>query len=165
MTPRVKLRLVLTLGALIVSLGGAPQVGAQKTSLPASVITPSPQPAVISRQLKLAQQLARKSLAGLEATSSDEATPIDESVIQAARDTYVLIRAARHGMELSQSTRKFPDPVMDLTFKRVTQAWDLARIPVDKYSWGIARGDYLRQSIPALSQVVRLLDQTLVTMP
>jgi hypothetical protein len=165
MTPRVKLRLVLTLGALLVALGGAPQAEAQKTSLPASVITPSPQQATISRQLKLAQQLARKALAGLEATSSDDAMPIDESVIQAARDTYVLIRAARHGMELSQSNRKLPDPVMDLSFKRVTQAWDLARIPVDKYSWGLSRADYLRESIPALSQAVRLLDQALVMMP
>jgi hypothetical protein len=165
MTTRLKLRLVLMLAALMLSLGGAQQAEAQKTSLPASVITPSPQPAVISRQLKLAQQLARKALAGLEATSSDDAVPIDESVIQAARDTYVLIRAARHGMELAKETRRFPDPVMDLTFKRVTQAWDLARIPSDQYSWGNTRAEYLRKSIPALSQAVRLLDQVLVTMP
>jgi hypothetical protein len=165
MTPRVELRLILILGALLIGLGGAPQAEAQKTSLPASVINPSPQQAVISRQLKLAQQLARKALAGFEATSSDDATPIDESVIQAARDTYVLIRAARHGMELAKETSRFPDPVMDLTFKRVTEAWHLARLPVDKYSWGLSRADYLRESIPALSQAVRLLDQALVMMP
>jgi len=94
-----------------------------------------------------------------------QTSSLSASVIQAARDTYVLIRAARHGMELAKSAQTFPDPVLDLTLKRVTQAWDLSRIPVDEYSWGIPRVDYRGQSIPALSQSMRLLDQALVMMP
>jgi hypothetical protein len=169
MTQRWRWNHAIALGSLGFILGLVLPAGAQTSSLPANVITPSSQSAVISNQLRLAKQLGGKALAGLQATSSDDAIPIDPTVIQAARDTYVLIRAARHGMELSKEEQNLkhrpPDPVLDLTFKRVTQAWDLSRIPVDKYSWGIPRADYLSQSIPALSQAIRLLDQALVMMP
>ena len=165
MTQRRRWNQAIAVGSLAFILGWILPAGAQTSSLPTSVITPSPQSSVISNQLRLAKQLGGKALAGLQAARSDGAIPIEPSVIQAARDTYVLIRAARHGIELAKSAQKFPDPVLDFTFKRVTQAWDLSRIPVDKYSWGIPRADYLRQSIPALSQAMRLLDQALAVMP
>jgi hypothetical protein len=165
MNPRMKCVLAFTLGAFGLILGTAPPVAAQRTSLPASLTTPSAEPAVISNQLRTALQLERKTLAGLEAASSNGETPIDETVIQFARDGYVLIRAAKHGLELRQATQKIPDPLIGVTLKRVDQAWNLSRIPVDKYSWGIPRGDYLSQSIPALGQAIRLLDQVLVVLP
>jgi hypothetical protein len=68
-------------------------------------------------------------------------------------------------MELAREQRRFPDPVMDLAFKRVTDAWNFSRIPVDKANWGIARQQYLQESIPSLRQAIRLLNQALVMMP
>ena len=164
MTSRRGLKPVFTL-SLLTLIGMLVPYAAAQTKLPESAFTSSPESAVISRQLRLAQQLGRKVLAGLEATSPDDATPIDPNVVQAARETYGLIRSARHGMELSQSGKKFPDPLFDLNFKKVTEAWDLSRIPVDKLSWGLSRSEYLKLSIPALRQSMRLLDQVLVVMP
>jgi hypothetical protein len=157
-------RLVFMLSLVAVTGGAVPYAAAQ-AKLPESAFTPSPESAVISRQLRQAQQLGRKALAGLEATSPDDTIPIDPNVVQAAKETYALIRSARHGMELSQSGKKFSDPLFDLTFKKVTQAWDLSRTPVDKLSWGIPRQEYLAQSVPALRQAIRILDQVLVVMP
>jgi hypothetical protein len=153
--------------AVAVALGlmWTPSAMAQKTTLPSSLNTSNPQSAFIKNQLRVAVDLGRKALAGFEASPGDDSMPIDEVTLQSARDTYVLIRAARHGMELAKANSRFPDPVLDLAFKRVDEAWNLARYPVDRASWGMNRQQYLQESIQNLSRAVRLLDQTLVIMP
>jgi hypothetical protein len=55
---------------------------------------------VIKGQLRLASDVGRRLLAGLQAAPPDESVPLDQSLHKAARNTYVLIRAARHGMIL-----------------------------------------------------------------
>jgi hypothetical protein len=115
--------------------------------------------------LSIAADLGRKTLAGLQALPADDSIRIDEGTLQNARDTYVLIRAARRGMELSKETSRFRDPVMEMAFKRVDSAWNLARTPVDRASDGVSRQQYLQESIRNLSEALRLLDQALVLMP
>ena len=145
-------------------LGAAPAL-AQKTTLPPSLNTSKPQSAFIKSQLRVAVDLGKKTLAGLQSLPADDSIPIDEGTLQNARDTYVLIRAARHGMELAKETSRFPDPVMEMAFKRVDSAWNLSRGPVDRASSAMSRQKYLEESIQSLSQAVRLLDQALVIMP
>ena len=125
----------------------------------------SPNPAVITSQLQAASRVGRQALEGLKALPPDDAVPIDPEVLKKARETYGLIRAARHGMELKKQADRFPDPTLAVAFKRVDEAFNLARIPVDKASWGINRSEYLRLSIPSLSRALRLVDQALVILP
>src|SRR5712691_12655027 len=90
--------LAVIAAALVLSLPGAAPALAQKTTLPPSLNTSRPESAFIRNQLKVAGQLGNKALAGFQASPSDDSVPIDETALQNARDAYVLIRAARHGM-------------------------------------------------------------------
>ena len=156
----------LAAAGIALSLTWAVPAPAQKTTLPPSLNTSNPQSAFIKNQLKVARDLGRKTLAGLEAMPADDSMPIDEATLQNARDTYVLIRAARHGMELAKEQSRFQDPTLDLAFKRVDAAWNLARGPVDRASSaGIPRAQYKQESIQNLNQAMRLLDQAMVIMP
>ncbi len=146
-------------------LGLASPVEAQKTSLPASTVAASKDQAVIARQLQLASQLGKRCLAELQATSPDDPSRVDDSIVQKARDTYVLIRAARHGMELQAESQKFADPFRELVFQRVDAAWNLSRTAVDKYNSAPSRADYLPAAIRDLGEAMRLLDQALILMP
>jgi len=164
--PGVSRRLGVAAGVLGLCLLWASPALAQKTTLPPTLNTSNPQSAFIKNQLKISTDLARKTLAGLETMPADDSIPIDERMLQNARDTYVLIRAARHGMELAKETSRFPDPTMDLAYKRVDQAWNLARNPVDRSSSaGIPRAQYIQESIQSLNQVIRLINQAMMIMP
>ena len=159
-----KLLAVVAAASALSLLWAAPAL-AQKTTLPPSLNTSKPQSAFIKNQLGIAVDLGRKTLAGLQALPVDDSIPIDEGTLQNARDTYVLIRAARHGMELAKANNRFSDPVLELSYKRVDSAWNLARTPVDRASDGVSRQQYLQESIRNLSEALRLLDQALVLMP
>ncbi len=135
---------------------------AQKVTLPASVLAASNRGSVYTGQLRMASEVGRRALASLEAAPTDDGTPLDESVVQPARDTYALIRSARHGMELARETQKIQDPLLDLAFRRVDDAWNLSRTPVDKFSWGMTRQQYLEVSIHDLTRALRLVDQVLI---
>lgn len=166
MRPDTPWLLLLATVSLTLCLGPTSPAGAQKTTLPPNLNTANPQSAFIKNQLQISTDLAKKTIAGLEAMPADDSIPIDESMLQNARNTYVLIRAARHGMELAKEQRKFPDPVMDLAYKRVTDAWNLARGPVDRSSSaGIPRRQYISESISGLNQTIRLLNQAMIIMP
>jgi len=93
------------------------------------------------------------------AIPADNATPVDATSLQAARDGYVLMRAARHGLNWQRDDRKFPHPILDMVFKRVEDAWNLARTPVDRT--GSDPVVYAQMSIPHMTQAIRLLDQAL----
>jgi hypothetical protein len=157
--------LAVVAAALALNLLEAAPILAQKTTLPPSLNTSKPQGAFIQHQLRIAVDLGRRTLAGLQALPADDSIPIDEGTLQNARDTYVLIRAARHGMELAKETSRFPDPVMEMAFKRVDSAWNLSRGPVDRASSAMNRQRYLEESVQSLSRAVQLLDQALVIMP
>lgn len=146
-------------------LGPAKPALAQKVTLPPGILAASNKSAVYTGQLRMASELGRRALASLEAAPTDESTPLDESVVQPARDTYALIRSARHGMELARETQKVQDPLLDLAFKRVDDAWNLSRTPVDKFSWGMDRRQYLDVSVRDLTRALHLVDQVLVLLP
>ena len=158
---------VRSLLALLISgmLGWPPHALAQHTSLPADVVAPSRENAVIRNQLTLARKLEHQALQGIMAMPSDNSIPIDPVSLQAARDAYVLIRAARHGMGWQKEAKKYPDPVLDLVYKRVDDAWNLSRWPVDRATWGLERASYVQGSVQYMTQAIRLLDQALVLMP
>ena len=152
-------------GMLTLAVGALATAEAQRTTLDAGTIAYSKSPAVIRKQLTLASRLGHQTLAGLEAASSEEPMPMDESVVQPARDTYVLIRAALAGLQQANETQRFPDPLIDLAYKRVLDAWNLSRTPIDLNSKRGSRRAYLAQSIPNLRQALSLVDQALAILP
>ena len=161
--------IVRTCGAvmiLILAFGGIAPVAAQKTTIDANTLAPSKDPAVVKNQLTLAARFGRRALAGLEATSPDAPMPPEDSVLQPARDTYVLIRAALGSLQHAKESRRVPDPLIDLAYKKVSDAWNLSRVPVDRASSaGSSRREYLRQSVRSLRRALDLVDQALVLLP
>jgi len=153
--------------AVLLGVGSLNLALAQKTTLPVSAYTSVGQSSVYTQQLRMASELGRRALAALENAPTDEGVPLDESVVQPARDTYVLIRAARHSMELARETQKYPDPLLEIAFKRVDSAWNLSRTPVDKFSWGesLTRRQYLDVSVHDLTLALHLVDQVLMLLP
>lgn len=135
------------------------------SSLPASEVRVGKEKVLWTGQLEKARRIGGKALLGLQAAPTDESVPIDTSVLQAVRDNYVLIRAAKQGMEVFKSDLKFPDPLMDMAVQRITSAWHLARTPVDQHSWGLSRQDYLTASVRDLSRSLQLLEQALAILP
>jgi hypothetical protein len=138
---------------------------AQKTTVPQVMLAEKPETAWWMTQLRQARQFGATALAGLEATPADDSIPVDEKVLQAARDTYVLLRSARGGIEIARNDRRYSGPMTDLVFKRVDEAWNLARAPVDRISWGNSRTEYLEVSIHNLRRSLQLVDQVFVLMP
>jgi len=138
---------------------------AQKTTVPAVMLAEKPETAWWMTQLRQARQFGATALAGLEATPTDDAIPVDEKVLQAARDTYVLLRSARGGIGIARNDRRYSGPITELVFKRVDEAWNLARVPVDRISWGNSRTEYLEVSIPSLRRSLQLVDQVFALMP
>ncbi len=124
---------------------------------------PSREPAIYKAQIREAIGRCRRTLRELQTVSNDDSVPIDPKVIHNARMAYYMVRSARHGMGLAKERQTSPDPVFEMAFKRVDQAWDLARFPVDGRT--MQRGEYLGQSIPKVQQAIRLLEQALVILP
>jgi len=154
--PRTNPALAALLGVAVLCLTWAEPARSQDP-------VPSRDPAIYKSQLREAAALGRKTLKAIEALPMDGAIPIDPKVLNDARSTYVLIRAARHGMELQREHTTYQDPILDLAFKRVDQAWDLARVPVDYRD--LPRHQYIPRATGDLSRALRLIDQALVILP
>ncbi len=152
-------------GVVACLLTWAGSVTAQPTSLPPSMTKASMNMGTIKRQLQMAQRLGRTALQELQASPMDNSTPLADSTIRASRDTYVLIRAAKEGLELRKDRQKSPDPVLDLAYKRVFQAWNLSRTPADRLSWSMPRKQYLAISVRDMGQALQLVDQALGILP
>ncbi len=150
--------------ALILCVHGPEVANAQELTLPPELLVSKRDIKFISVQLRMSSDFGRQTLARLETMSTDDTVPFDENIVQTARNTYALIRAARHGLEFAQDT-KFPDPSLALVFKRVDAAWNLSRTPVDLSHWGVTRQDYRDRSIRDLSQAMRLVNQALMLLP
>jgi hypothetical protein len=151
--------------ALVLLAVGVGPAEAQKQTLPESATVVKRDQKWWTSQLRLAREYGRKALIGFQNAPTDEGAPIDEAVHQAARDTYVLIRAARYGIEGSVSDDKWHDPLLAITARKVNEAWQLSRYPVDKASSSMARQEYLERAVHDLGQSMRLLDQVLITLP
>jgi len=137
---------------------------AQKTTLPASATVVKRDQKWWTGQLRLSRELGQKALVAFQ-NVPDDGSPIDESVHQAARDYYVLIRAARYGIEGSVNDDKYHDPLLELTARKVNEAWHLSRSPVDKASSSMPRQEFLTLAVHDLRQSLRLLDLVLITLP
>lgn len=153
---------------VVLGVGDVLPVGAQDEG--SSFATPSREPTVIKGQLRRASELGRRTLAGLRSAPDDDSVPLDESLHRGARQTYVLIRAARHGMTLIKEWNEgrkgvLPDPIMDLAYRRVDAAWNLSRTAVDGWGSSYGRQEYLRRSTEDLGQAMNLIDQALALMP
>lgn len=150
-------------------LGAAGPLGAQ--GVPASMLAASRDTTVIKSQLKLAVTFGSDVLARLRAAPTDDSVPIDPALLRKARDTYALIRAGRHGFELEREWNEgrkgiLPDPIKDLAFKRVDNAWNLSRTTVDlSSSLGIPRAEYLQRSADDMSRAIQQLNQALAILP
>ena len=151
--------------AVLLGLGSLSPALAQKTTLPPAAYALSNRSSVYTQQLRTASELGHRALAELKRAPTDEGVPLDESFVQPARDTYVLIRAGRAGMDLHREAQKYPDPILEMAFKRVDNAWNLSRTPVDQYSWGLTRQQYLDVAIRDLTAAMRQLDQALMILP
>jgi hypothetical protein len=137
---------------------------AQKTTLPAEMLKTSADMWVAKRQLQMGAELGRRVIQGLEAAPADASTPLDENLIQSARNTYALIRSAKESMEARKIYMKYPDPAFDLAYKRVLDAWNLSRTPVDMEK-DVYRPQYLATSLRDLKRALELVDQALIILP
>ena len=165
MTPQTLLTRLLALLALVLLMVTATPAEAQKTTLAPNTLVVKRDQKWWTGQLRVARELGQRALVGFRNAPMDEGTPIDEAVYQAARDYYVMIRAARYGIEGSVSDDKWKDPMLELTARKVDEAWHLSRAAVDKASSSMPRREYLEVAIHDLTQSVRLLDMVLVTLP
>ena len=146
---------------------GAMPAEAQKTTLPDMVTRPTPKAPGIVSQLQLAIQEEKRALAGYEvAGPADDITDSH----QAASNAYVLIRAAREGIFQMRGQKKlqnpmYVDPMLDLAFKKVTDAWNRSRGPVDRLSNAVKRDEYLETSRRQMSEVIAMLEELLLIFP
>ena len=149
---------VVLVGTLILVLAGVPFALGQ-----APDPQPSSNPIVFKAQLTEASGLAKRTLRELKSLPADDSTPLDPTVLNHAHQTYVLIRAARHGMGLLQLRQSVQDPVLEVARQRVEAAQNLARTAIDGREW--PRAEYLSKAISDLSKSVRLLDQAIMIVP
>jgi len=169
MTPRYSPRPGLLLLALLALLGSAGPARGQ--GVPESMLRANKDTGVIKSQLRLAVALGGEVVAGLQAAPLDDSVPLDPALIRKARDTYALIRAGRHGFELEKEWNEgkkgiIPDPLKDLAFKRVDNAWNLSRTPIEYLSsLGMSRQDYLARSTQDMSKAIQLINQALAILP
>lgn len=138
---------------------------AQKTTLPPETMKASPDLSVAIGQLRMADGLGRRVLQSYRAALANDNIPIDEALVQPARNTYALIRSARESMEQRKQYMKYPDPMFELAYTRVTEAWNLSRTPAEKYTWSLERHNYLSISVRDLDRALQLVEQALVLLP
>jgi hypothetical protein len=110
----------------------------------------------IGIQLRRAIDLGQQSLKALAQLGQDDSL---EPVRGTMNSVYVLIRAAREGLELNLQGKKLRDPVDDLLLKRVTTAWNLTRGPVDDASSAMPRQQYIDRCIRSMTAAIDVLRQ------
>jgi hypothetical protein len=160
MYSRLRCPIVLLAGLLIV----VPPAFGQRPTPAEEMSRANKSPAKIVGQLRMATILGRKTLTGLQEAAPDDSVPLDEGLIQSARDTYFLIRGARAGLHLAREAKKFRDPILEYKIARITQAWNLSRTPVDYARSSLPRQEYLRRAIADLGQALMIVEQVLTLM-
>ena len=150
--------MTLPLGLAALLLAPAPG-GAQQTT-PAYA---NPKVAKVVSQIQTGLELEKKALAAFEAASpADDLTEAHRT----ATNAYVAIRAARENLHDIKIGKKFPDPVLDLAYEKMTAAWNRSRGPVDHMPpMGSLRAGYLATSIRQMNEVVIWLEQVLLMWP
>jgi len=125
----------------------------------------SSNPAIFKSQLLQFTQMTRKNILDIQALPvDDDSIPVDPRVRDSARRAYILIRAAWWGTDLAmQKQTSYQDPMLALANKRLDQARNLARYPVDFISG--PRAEYVSKSVESLSHSLRIVQQVLVILP
>ena len=123
----------------------------------------SPDLAVTKAQLLEFTQTARRLMREIQALPVDDSISVNPVVHQHARQDYYLIRAALHGIELARQHQTYQDPILILAHKKVEEAWNLARFPVD--NTGVPRAEYIAKSVQYLTRSIQLVNQALAIVP
>jgi hypothetical protein len=149
-------------GLMMVLAATTPAV-AQKSTLPESVTKPSTQRPMITKQLELAVAEERRALARFEQAATEEDILVAH---QAASNAYVLIRAAREGMHrikgINSMNKRPEDPMLEISFKKVTAAWNRARGPVDRLNSAGKKVDYIETARRQIGETIAMLEELLV---
>ena len=124
---------------------------------------PNKDPAVFKAQLFEFTQLTRRNLRDIQALPDDDSTTIDAELKIRTKQAYMLIRAARWGIEIARGQKTYKDPMLDLAQKRADEAFNLARYPAE--FWYNPRAEYVSKSVQDLSRALRLVQQALVILP
>lgn len=166
---KAALKMGTAAGILASALAWLGPVAAQPTKLPESMTKPSLDTPTIVRQLHMAKRFGKTSLELLEAMPSDNmivsAESLDVRAVRATRDTYIMIRAAKEGLDYQKDRQKLLDPVFELTYKKVFEAWTLARTAPGNLSSSMPRSQYLPPAIRDTKRALQLIDQALVLLP
>jgi hypothetical protein len=124
---------------------------AQQSNLSPNVIAPSRENSVIRNQLTLAKKLEQQALQGLMAIPGDGSLPFDPASHQAARDAYILIRAARHGMAWQKEAVG-----IQIRLRPIYSAWTTLESAHPRRS-----SDWGKRAVRDADLAIRLLDQIL----
>lgn len=151
--------LVVVLSGLLVLAGPA---AAQKSTYPDSMLRIVYEPRLIAAQLEAALAEAKKAMAGYEELGPDD--PV-EGPLQAITNSYFLLRVALAGMSGIRGQKKYPDPLLDLAYRKVEQAWNRARGPIDSIHTSAPRIQYIEWSRVMIRDVVGLLEQIVAIWP
>ncbi|HKZ05059.1 MAG TPA: hypothetical protein VJU81_06265 [Methylomirabilota bacterium] len=156
-------RLVMTAVAAISALAFEAQPAhAQTTTLPPSPAHADPQ---VQKAVNLLHTALREEKRALEIYQTLGPTDDITEGHKAATNAYVAIRSARSSMAEIKARKKFQDPVMDLAYQKVDQAWNRSRGPVDHVQSGNGRMPYINTAMRQMSEVIVWLEQVLLMWP
>jgi hypothetical protein len=129
---------------------------------PGSIDLISPNPDVSATQLRQALEFSQKARQHPQRLPPDE--PLD-GPLRTMNRVYELIRFAQSSMAMARSERKFADPIEDLQYKRVTDAWHISRRPLDESSSAYARDEFIELNIRNMTTTIALLQQVVPLLP
>jgi hypothetical protein len=122
----------------------------------------STNPRVIAAQLRQALNLSQQAVRELQQLGPTE--PLD-APMRTMNRVYALIRFAHSGMDGARGARKFPDPIEDLQYRKVTDAFNISRRPLDEATSAYPRDEFIQRSIHNMSTTVTLLQQVVALLP
>jgi len=157
-------RLVMAVVAVVAAMAlGAQGAEAQSTTLPPIKGQADPQ---VQKALNQLHTAIREEKRALEIYQTLGPTDDITEGHKAATNAYVAIRAARTNMGEIKARKKYSDPVMDLAYEKVTQAWNRARGPVDHVAPpGNGRMPYIQTAMRQMNEVIVWLEQILLMWP
>lgn len=127
-------RIAVGLAALAVGAAGVAPPAPAQTGIP-NLEAVSGNPAMITAQFRLAAEMIREVVPALGAMQSGEEAQVLRPKLN---KIYVLIRAGMAGlkteMDDARVQHRFIDPLVPYQYEKVTQAWHLARRPVDAFT-------------------------------
>lgn len=123
----------------------------------------STRPDEIGAQLRAAVGLGH---AALQQLSGPNASQTLEQSLGLMNEMYSLVRFAKAGMEVSQETASYPDPLLTYELGKTDEAWTQIRAAIDRRSeGGLSEADFIAAAIQDLSAAMVTLNEVLLLMP